>query len=53
VIQVEGDNLIVRITYASDRAPQGFLPTKEISLKRDELKPIAGLSVDAILNGYR
>jgi hypothetical protein len=53
VVQVEGDNLIVRITYASDRAPQGFLPTKEISLKRDELKPIAGLSVDAILNGYR
>ena len=53
VIQIESDTIIVRITYASERAPQGFDPTREISLKRDELKPIAGLSVDAILNGYR
>jgi len=53
VIQIESDTIIVRITYASEGAPQGFDPTREISLKRDELKPIAGLSVDAILNGYR
>jgi len=53
VLKVDGTTVKVRLTYVSSAAPRGFLEGKEASFKSDEIKAIEGLSVDAILQGYK
>lgn len=53
VQDIAGDAISVRITYLSSAAPRGLAVGEQSTFQRDEIKPIQGLSVDAILRGYR
>lgn len=53
VIAIDGGTIKVRITYQSSSAPRGFIEGKDISLRRDEIKAVESVSIDAAIRGYK
>lgn len=53
VLTVDGTTIKVRITYKSSAASRGFEEGKDITLKRDEIKGLESMSIDAAVRGYK